>query len=91
MKKYLASPDISHMASVCTVCSIILKCELWSLDTVSDCVLFSGLLPVNLTIAAYGAAIILGGSVLGLVLYFLATQVRQNYNFILLYTTIHYQ
>ena len=43
----------------------------------SDFVFFSGLLPVNLTIAAYGAAVILGGSVLGLVLYFLATSVRQ--------------
>ena len=38
-----------------------------------------GLLPVNLTLAAYGAAVILGGSVLGLVLYFLATQVRHRY------------
>ena len=46
----------------------------------SDFVLFPGLLPVNLTIAAYGAAVILGGSVLGLVLYFLATQVREKDN-----------
>ena len=38
------------------------------------------MLPVNLTIAAYGAAVILGGSVLGLVLYFLATQARPRYH-----------
>merc|ERR1711937_190586 len=40
----------------------------------------SSLLPVNLTLAAYGAAIVLGGSILGLVLYFLATQTRTRYN-----------
>ena len=34
------------------------------------------LLPVNVTLAAYGAAIIVGGSILGLLIYFLATQVR---------------
>merc|ERR1712156_126060 len=51
----------------------------WRVDTVSDFVLFPGLLPVNLTIAAYGAAVILGGSVLGLVLYFLATQAKPRY------------
>ena len=64
------------MASVCII-------ELRTLEQrqlgVTDCVLLSGLLPVNLTIAAYGAAVILGGSVLGLVLYFLATQVKQKY------------
>ena len=38
----------------------------------------SDLLPVNVTLAAYGAAIVLGGSVLGLAIYFLATQVRQR-------------
>ena len=38
----------------------------------------SDLLPVNVTLAAYGAAIVLGGSVLGLAIYFLATQVRQH-------------
>ena len=46
----------------------------------SDFVFFAGLLPVNLTIAAYGAAVILGGSVLGLVLYFLATSVKPRYH-----------
>merc|ERR1712062_865099 len=55
------------------------------LSEVSDPRLFfanvtSSLLPVNLTIAAYGAAVILGGSVLGLVLYFLATQARPRYH-----------
>merc|ERR1711953_956637 len=54
------------------------------LSEVSDPRLFfanvtSSLLPVNLTLAAYGAAVILGGSVLGLVLYFLATQTRPRY------------
>merc|ERR1711913_112759 len=54
------------------------------LEEVSDPRLFfanvtSSLLPVNLTLAAYGAAAILGGSVLGLVLYFLATQTRPRY------------
>merc|ERR1712079_968245 len=54
------------------------------LEEVSDPRLFfanvtSSLLPVNLTLAAYGAAVILGGSVLGLVLYFLATQTRPRY------------
>ena len=38
----------------------------------------SDLLPVNVTLAAYGAAIVLGGSVLGLAIYFLATQVRHH-------------
>merc|ERR1711878_38505 len=37
----------------------------------------ANLLPVNVTLAAYGAAIVLGGSVLGLAIYFLATQARQ--------------
>merc|ERR1712113_1312467 len=55
------------------------------LEEVSDPRLFfanvtSSLLPVNLTLAAYGAAIVLGGSILGLVLYFLATQTRTRYN-----------
>merc|ERR1712156_1186944 len=55
------------------------------LSEVSDPRLFfanvtSSLLPVNLTLAAYGAAIVLGGSILGLVLYFLATQTRTRYN-----------
>merc|ERR1711953_1212913 len=55
------------------------------LEEVSDPRLFfanvtSSLLPVNLTIAAYGAAVILGGSVLGLVLYFLATQAKPRYH-----------
>ena len=38
--------------------------------------LVTDLLPVNITLAAYGAAIIVGGSILGLAIYFLATQVR---------------
>ena len=38
--------------------------------------LVTDLLPVNVTLAAYGAAIIVGGSILGLAIYFLATQVR---------------
>ena len=39
----------------------------------------SDLLPVNVTLAAYGAAIVLGGSVLGLAIYFLATQVSRHH------------
>jgi len=37
----------------------------------------AGLLPVNFTIMSYGAAIILGGTLLGLAVYFLATQAKQ--------------
>merc|ERR1712233_263467 len=37
----------------------------------------SGLLPVNFTIMSYGAAIVLGGTLLGLAVYFLATQAKQ--------------
>ena len=54
------------------------------------------MLPVNLTLAAYGAAIVLGGSILGLVLYFLATQVRhgdggeQNISYFSLQTRTRY-
>ena len=45
---------------------------------VGECLIFlvTDLLPVNVTLAAYGAAIIVGGSILGLLIYFLATQVR---------------
>merc|ERR1711988_1491578 len=44
----------------------------------------ANLLPVNVTLAAYGAAIVLGGSILGLAIYFLATQAKQyrtGYNY----------
>merc|ERR1712012_146378 len=52
------------------------------MDSPSDPRLFFGnvtanLLPVNITLAAYGAAIIVGGSILGLAIYFLATQAKQ--------------
>merc|ERR1712130_180397 len=40
----------------------------------------SGLLPVNFTIMSYGAAIVLGGTLLGLAVYFLATQYRYGAN-----------
>ena len=43
--------------------------------------MFSDLLPVNLTLAAYGAAIVIGGTVLGLAIYFLATQVIISYKY----------
>ena len=49
--------------------------------------LVTDLLPVNITLAAYGAAIIVGGSILGLAIYFLATQVRQLMLVILVTTT----
>jgi len=60
------------------------------MESVSDPRLFFGnvtanLLPVNVTLAAYGAAIIVGGSILGLLIYFLATQAKQyrrdSYNY----------
>merc|ERR1711988_577054 len=59
------------------------------METPSDPRLFFGnvtanLLPVNVTLAAYGAAIIVGGSILGLAIYFLATQAKQyrtGYNY----------
>jgi len=51
-------------------------------ESPSDPRLFFGnvtanLLPVNVTLAAYGAAVIIGGSILGLAIYFLATQAKQ--------------
>ena len=45
----------------------------------SNVPLVTDLLPVNVTLAAYGAAIIVGGSILGLAIYFLATQVRKSH------------
>ena len=36
-----------------------------------------GLLPVNTTLVAYAAAILVGGAVLGLLMYFLATNARR--------------
>ena len=38
---------------------------------------FSDLLPVNVTLMAYAAAVVIGGSVLGLAIYFLATNVSK--------------
>merc|ERR1712079_437627 len=79
-----------HIFSMFTTISLLLSATLLlvraeDLEEVSDPRLFfanvtSSLLPVNLTIAAYGAAVILGGSVLGLVLYFLATSVKPRYH-----------
>merc|ERR1712024_288473 len=79
-----------HIFSMFTTISLLLSATVLlvraeDLEEVSDPRLFfanvtSSLLPVNLTIAAYGAAVILGGSVLGLVLYFLATQARPRYH-----------
>merc|ERR1711953_1640873 len=83
--------SVSNMFTLYTAISCLLsagpavvKAE-EDLSEVSDPRLFftnvtSSLLPVNLTLAAYGAAVILGGSVLGLVLYFLATQTKTRYN-----------
>merc|ERR1712141_674464 len=81
--------SIVHRVSMYTTISLLLSATVLlvraeDLEEVSDPRLFfanvtSSLLPVNLTIAAYGAAVILGGSVLGLVLYFLATQTRPRY------------
>merc|ERR1712026_565237 len=77
-----------NIFSMNTAISILLAASVFVVraedSEVSDPRLFfsnftSSLLPVNLTIAAYGAAVILGGSVLGLVLYFLATQTRPRY------------
>merc|ERR1712079_741613 len=79
-----------HIFSMFTTISLLLSATVLlvraeDLEQVSDPRLFfanvtSSLLPVNLTIAAYGAAVILGGSVLGLVLYFLATSVKPRYH-----------
>merc|ERR1711953_993773 len=82
--------SVSNMFTLYTAISCLLSAGLAvvkaeeDLSEVSDPRLFftnvtSSLLPVNLTLAAYGAAVILGGSVLGLVLYFLATQTRPRY------------
>ena len=38
---------------------------------------FADLLPVNVTLMAYAAAVVIGGSVLGLAIYFLATNVSK--------------
>merc|ERR1712242_301131 len=82
--------SIVHRVNMYTTVSLLLSATVLlvraeDLEEVSDPRLFfanvtSSLLPVNLTIAAYGAAVILGGSVLGLVLYFLATQTKTRYN-----------
>ena len=37
----------------------------------------SDLLPVNVTLMAYAAAVVIGGSILGLAVYFLATNVSK--------------
>merc|ERR1712026_85746 len=77
-----------NIFSMNTAISILLAASVFVVraedSEVSDPRLFfsnftSSLLPVNLTIAAYGAAVILGGTVLGLVLYFLATQTKPRY------------
>merc|ERR1712141_864652 len=83
--------SVSNMFTLHTAISCLLSAGLAvvkaedDLSEVSDPRLFfanvtSSLLPVNLTLAAYGAAVILGGSVLGLVLYFLATQAKPRYH-----------
>merc|ERR1711937_500823 len=78
-----------NIFSMNTAISILLAASVFVVraedSEVSDPRLFfsnftSSLLPVNLTIAAYGAAVILGGTVLGLVLYFLATSVKPRYH-----------
>ena len=43
-----------------------------------DTFLITGLLAINYTLVAYGAAIIIGGSILGLALYFVASSVKRR-------------